>query len=142
MSKDNQNLKLRRIQALDQLFELKSAISLLLGNKALSRDNWQVLKSKNIAAKQQEVLAPWKNPDKTGQPSTTRHICDANQPLKKGCPVLSRFACSRIVTKVGVTKNLANIGRLHNNTDYLLCAADHSKGACLYLPTFNARGAV
>ena len=37
--------------------------------------------------------APWKNPDKTGQPYTTRHICGANQPLKKGCPVLSRFDC-------------------------------------------------
>ena len=105
MSKDNQNLKIRRIQADYQLLKLKSAITLLLGNKAPSRDNWQVLIGKNIAAKQQEVL-------------------------------------TRIVTKVGVTKNLANIGRLHNNTDYLLCAADHSKGACLYLPTFNARGAV
>lgn len=57
MSKDNQNLKLRRIQADDQLFKLKSAITLLLGNKAPSRDNWQVLNGKNIAAKQQEVLA-------------------------------------------------------------------------------------
>ncbi len=57
MSKDNQNLKLRRIQGDYQLFKLKSAITPLLGNKALSCDNWQLLNGKNIAAKQQEVLA-------------------------------------------------------------------------------------
>ena len=57
MSKDNQNLKVRRIQADDQLLKLKSAITPLVGNRALSRDNWQVLNGKNIAAKQQKVLA-------------------------------------------------------------------------------------
>ncbi len=57
MSKDNQNLKLHRIQASDQLFKLKSAITLLLGNKAPSRDNWQVLNGKTLLPRQQQVKA-------------------------------------------------------------------------------------
>ncbi len=57
MSKDNQNLKLRRIQADYQLFKLKSAITLLLGNKAPSCDDWQVLKGKTLLPRQQQVKA-------------------------------------------------------------------------------------
>ena len=57
MSKDNQNLKLRRIQADYQLFKLKCAIALLLGNKALSCDDWQVLNGKTLLPRQQQVKA-------------------------------------------------------------------------------------
>lgn len=52
----NNDLKHRLIQALDLFFGLGFAIQPLLGNKAPYRENWQVLKGKNLSFKQQEVL--------------------------------------------------------------------------------------
>lgn len=57
MSKENQNLKQRLIQALDEFLRLGFAITPLLANIAPYWENWQALKGKNLLPNQQEVLA-------------------------------------------------------------------------------------
>ena len=55
MSIANQNLKLRLIQASDQLFELGFAITSLLGFKAPHLAKWQVSQSARLRVGEQQV---------------------------------------------------------------------------------------
>jgi hypothetical protein len=55
MSKANQNLKLRLIQALEQFFELGFAITSLLGNKVLHIAGWQMFQSARLWVGEQQV---------------------------------------------------------------------------------------